>query len=774
MARNQRQSDTLTKRQAASINRSNRNISGNINALMDNIANMTYGIQRTDKIDTLVDDFNSLLKSEINDISKTAEGDTTSFITKLFSENNKKLAGSVKDLEDIFNVEEGQLESFLKESYQNRMIKHSDLHEVASQLVELREAIGITRDAIISSDIVDGHMSRTITIDDDDMQEDQEDYIPIIKKMEEKFKLQSKIKNFIVPKTLEYGEYHVYNIPYSKIFDDFMRKEKGINGNRYSNYTESTFTLSEFLEKNEEQKKNVYSVITEAVKSGEPLSELSVDKQPKALKNINPEIKKMLENISICNEPIPLCILEEGAESAQEFFTEFVDPTYTEAGSKTDSEVSFSTVMKNIDTGVFKDKSNAKTSKKKNDFKDIKDCYIKLVDPIHMLPIEIMGEAIGYYYVQEEDITPLSGIVTSTVYYNKYDGNRSEDNILSSIAETIVAAFDKKFLDKNMKFKKLIVEALNYYKLNNRKIKFQFIPKEYVVTFKVNEDENGHGTSILEPSLFYAKLYLMLLLFKIMSIVLNSNDTKVNYIKQSGIDKNIMNKIQEIARKKQQRQVTLMDMFSYTTLVNKIGQGSEMYIPVGKSGERGIETEILSGQDVPLNTELMEMLKKAYITGTGVPDVLMNYINEADFAKTLELANNRFQGRVVSYQLDFNGEITTLYRNILRWCTTIPENVIESMEFNFIKPKYSNSNITNDLLNNHATLSDFLTLLFFGQDGIDDEANQPAIKRFKKELAKERLPMLNFAELEKMFKTAKLEGTEESLDPTNDQNEEET
>ena len=70
-----------------------------------------------------------------------------------------------------------------------------------------------------------------------------------------------------------------------------------------------------------------------------------------------------------------------------------------------------------------------------------------------------------------------------------------------------------------MKFKKMIVEALNYYKLNNRKIKFQFIPKEYIVEFKINEDENDRGRSIVENSLFYAKLYLMILLFKIMTIV---------------------------------------------------------------------------------------------------------------------------------------------------------------------------------------------------------------------------------------------------------------
>ena len=197
----------------------------------------------------------------------------------------------------------------------------------------------------------------------------------------------------------------------------------------------------------------------------------------------------------------------------------------------------------------------------------------------------------------------------------------------------------KKFLEKNMKFKKLIVEALNFFKLNNRKIRFQFIPKEYIIQFKVNENENGEGVSMIEPSLFYAKLYLMLLLFKIMSIILNSNDTKVNYIKQSGIEANVANKIQEIAREKQKRQITMADMFSYTTLVNKIGQGTEMYLPVGKSNERGIETQILSGQDVQLNNQLIDpryhwVHKTKFVTDifglTGTWATDPNYGNKID------------------------------------------------------------------------------------------------------------------------------------------------
>ena len=95
----------------------------------------------------------------------------------------------------------------------------------------------------------------------------------------------------------------------------------------------------------------------------------------------------------------------------------------------------------------------------------------------------------------------MAGILTSTMYYDKYDMNTSETNIVSMIASSIVEAFDKKFLNNNMKFKKLIVEALNYYKLNSKRIRFQFIPKEYIVPFKINTDEHGNGVSIIEDSL---------------------------------------------------------------------------------------------------------------------------------------------------------------------------------------------------------------------------------------------------------------------------------
>ena len=107
----------------------------------------------------------------------------------------------------------------------------------------------------------------------------------------------------------------------------------------------------------------------------------------------------------------------------------------------------------------------------------------------------------------------------------------------------------------------------------------------------------------------------------------------------------------------------------------------------------------------------------------------------------------------------------------MRYSTTIPEEIIDTFEFNFIQAKYQNSNITNDLLNNHTAIQDFLVQLFFGQDEMDDPKIAGCIHRFKKLLAEERLSMLNFPKLDKMYKQSKVEGVSDTL--LGDNNEEE-
>lgn len=705
-----------------------------------------YGTDKSDDIDNLNSKFQKLLNHEIGSITNRESGDTTSFLSHIISNENKKmsfdrmLASQMMDISDTDNT---ALQNFIQNAYKNRFIEQNDLKEISSQLIELQEAILITRDAIISSDVVEGRMSRILdfdNIDDDEV----DNAITVIEHMEKKFKLQENIKNFITTHTLETGSYYAYHIPYSHLFNSYAQQKAGNKIYRESVLTESF----EDVTVNNKNIKGV-DVFIESAYNEYKESDPNISKE-----QFKTEMTEILNNITICNDDLPLPILEEGWNSIGHY-KESVEMEAAKDNAPTNifNEINKSNLVDNsASEGIHGTKKS-----NKNDFKDITDCYFKLIDSTRLVPIKVMNTTFAYYYVLDEKISPLNGPVANNLYSSTLDATRNS-TIIDNIANKVVDSFDKKFLKDNMKFKNAIIDCFNYYSLKENRVRFQFIPAEYITEFKIDEDENGNGRSMIKKSLFYAKLYLMLLLFKIMSIILYSNDQKVNYIKTSGIDKNVSNKVQEIARLNQSRQINITDLFSYTALVNKIGSGNTMYVPTGRSGERPIETDILAGQDIQLNNDLMEMLKNSYILGTGVPAAIINYLNEADFAKVVEQNNTKFLGRVVNYQLDFNSSITEMYKKLMRWSTNLSDNVIDNFSFSFQPPKATGNTTKADLISQHQTQADFVVGLMYNEDDPNNgDEIKKEIKIFRQMYAEENLPILDFDSIREVKDRAKIE-----------------
>nr|DAX65872.1 MAG TPA: Portal protein [Caudoviricetes sp.] len=735
----------------------------NINNLIGQANLSLYGTDRTSDVDSLNDKFQSILSNELTGITGKEGNDITSFLSQVVSADNKYRAGEDilnNQFNDLTGNEYSSMQSFIYDAYRNRLLQQADLHEVSSQLIELAEAIMITRDAIISADTVEGRLNRTINfenIDDDEV----DNYNSIVENMENKFQLLEKIKNFIIPKTLEYGEYYVYIVPYSELFNKFQQqKTRNVtNTGILRKYAEST-VLEGFDDTKKENKLseldmfledcyNKYHMRENSKYSDKKSSDTKINKD-----EFKTDLKNIMENIIISTDDIPIPFLEEGLESI-EYISNQHNNVVTEDNNL------FKKVIKNQ-----KSDGGVKISKK-GEFDDIGDCYLKMIEPTRIIPIKIMNTTLGYYYVQDEDITPLSGAVSSSLYFSRFNEHSRQQTIIDSLAERVVQQFNKPFLKNNLKFKEAIVDCFNYYNLNENRVKMQFIPAEYIVSFKIDEDIDGNGTSMIKKSLFYAKLYLMILLFKIMSIIMYSNDQKINYIKQSGLDKNLANRVQEIARLQQSRQVNISDLFSYTTLINKVGNGNAVYMPTGRSGERPIETEILSGQDVQLNNDLLEMLKNAYITGTGVPAAILNYLNEADYAKTVEQNNSKFNARVINYQLDFNPIITDMYKRIMRWSTNIGEEKISNFNFSLTQPRSATANAKAELISQFNTMTEFLTGLLYpdpGQAENPDNLNAE-IREFKKLYAREQLPMIDFDSIEELINKASLLNKERKLKP---------
>ena len=335
--------------------------------------------------------------------------------------------------------------------------------------------------------------------------------------------------------------------------------------------------------------------------------------------------------------------------------------------------------------------------------------------------------------------------------------------LVNILADSIIKSFDKKYLEDNKKFKDLIINSLLFEDTYKRKVHYQFIPADNICRFTVNEDEDGHGTSMLYKSLFYAKLYLSMLIFNLISHLSKSQDTRIHYIKQSGIDKNIVDKSMEIARQIKAKQISIADLMDYSTIYGKIGSGRDVFMPVGESGERGIEFDVISGQQIEMHPEVMEDLKTAFINGTGVPSVIMNYINEADYAKTLVMANAKHLRRVMTYQESFNESITRFYRMILKYTTDMDDREISTFYYTLQKPKALPNNNLSEIIGYGDQIIDLIIKAEFGEN--QDSEDLGVIKDlFRAEISRKILSMLPWEDVDEALEKVKIEAAKQKAE----------
>ena len=705
--------------------------------IFDRISSNTYkspldNIRQIDMLEKKIDD---VISSDIDKMKEYAGNDLSTFLYKTLAANDRKYGNntisangkgkSEGDIDEIFNSKDSSLFALFSERFKNKALLFKDLEIISEQLVEITEALNTTRDDIVCSDDIGADIARSINFTTDTAdREKYDDLIDEVKMLEKEYKLNHKIREHIVPKTLKYGEYYVYIIPEAKLF----QRSQQTRSSQISTTLESS---------------DIQTI----------LENLELDDNTKIQDNV---IKESLSNIYVSNDEIVLPLLEDtntmNAMMDLKKYNRTSDLFKPRATKKSKKENNF--------TG-FSD--GVKSTNKLEDWSDVKGCYIKLLDPKKVIPVKIMDHIIGYYYVNDSDIDPAShncgsrktpsmrGNLLDTIAHK----SSNERNIVAVLANSIVKSFDKEYLKNNSEFKDLIINSLLYNDMYKRKLHYQFIPADHICRFSVNEDEHGNGCSMLYKSLFYAKLYLSMLIFNIITYLSKSQDTRVHYVKQSGIDKNIINKCMEVARGIKAKQISIADLMDYSSIYGKIGTGRDVFMPVGESGERGIEFDVIGGQQVDMQPEVMEQLKQAYINGTGVPSVIMNYINEADFAKTLVMANAKHMRRVMLYQDSFSESITKMYKMIMLYSTDMELDTIQDFEYRLQRPKSLPNNNLVDIMGYGDQILEFLDKAVYGQYS-DDRFDPIEKDLFREEMARKVLPMMPWELVDEVLEDIKI------------------
>lgn len=645
----------------------------------------------------------------------------------------------------------------------SELLMRRDLTNICVQMPEMRDVIQVVRDGIIECNISTGEVSRSLVFEN---HKNSESYEGLVKEIEKKHNLLMAIKNFDVPNTLRNGEFYIQVTPYSKLFAEVQalkntKYSKQKNFNTIRGFKES---VSLFSEENVKSIMESASPITKVdtsdihqIESNRGISKFSTD-------NIAREdVECLLRNIDVYNESSIMA-----SEMSPEAFREFVLREYKESmrSRKSDETNIFVESMGNFnrsDDSDFEDIDPDDINDK--DYSSIKGCYIKYLNPLRMVPIRIDRRVIGYYYVtttmdlQTNPATP-NGIVDLS--FQNYTKDR---NMVNSLANMIIRSFDKKMIDRNVKLKNEIAEILMAHKFSEGKLSFVYIPENEVIRFVINEDEEGRGHSILEPSIFPARNYLMLNMYN-MLYTLNNNTTRVHYVKASGLNKDYAAQIQRTMRKFQSRRITIDDIYSYSGVLNKVGGMGEMVLPAGRNDYKALETDTIAAVDNPINTEFLEQQRRQALSGTGVPHLLViNAIDEVDFAKTLEMANTRFLSTISSYKIDFNRGFTLLYQRLLKYETDLDDDIIQSFRFQFNPVKQQDLNITTDMIQNFNNVAEMVESIYYTKNQLEDkDGNSTALRRrLRKALAAKYVAQLELDELDELIKNVELDATDDIL-----------
>ena len=664
-------------------------------------------------LDSKNEKFQNIINRELELTRGISNGSIIDFAryTKSTDKNSDKtITDGKQDPYSLFYSNSGDLFNIFQDYYKNKYVEIQDLKFISKFIPALGEAVNTTVDYVASADEISDILLRNINLSSSISPEQRKIIIDEIEKCEKKYNLKKKLKNHIYKNTLITGTTYVYAIPYKKLFSEYSKlkeenkKKTTMFANNkntsakesYNTYIDSSTDICMESCINESDKKNLF---TSLIKDKGHIKELS-----SAASTISDFVK--------VDSNIPYPVLE-----SLHHYSSF--EAFTKSKQSEDNSVSSTGFVDSV-------KNENNVNNKNNNFDKISDIYFKVLDFKRIIPIKIFDETVGYYYIHSDKKkvkdnstkTSIPGILDN-MNFNQNKKEEIINNMVNNLSEQVLQKFDSKFVTDNSQFKKVIADCIIFNGFSDKDYKIQFIPKEDIIEFKVNEDSEGNGQSILLDALFPAKLLLSLLISKILNYINKSGNRTVIHSYKSGIDPVTSNHTQRIIRNLQESDANFTDMLSTNVLFSKVSRNSNVHIPQSRDGKKLVEFETIEGQNIDLNTEFENKLEQMCIMATGVPSVIMEYVNQIDFAKQITTANIKFAGRISTHQSDLEGPTTELYYRMLMASDMSEElkSIINNyFEVTLPRPKVLSNSNTNDYLSTMQQMAALMAQVMYGEN----------------------------------------------------------
>lgn len=667
----------------------------------------------------------------VGNLNKAYGGD---ILTRL-ENTKKKNSQEIKNFKDIIK-ENSSISLFqnMLTTRDSRIAKYEDLMIITKIMPQLKDVKRMVVESILSPDDFKKQISLSFDINGKPLETADPNLYNDIKRISKQYKITNGIKHAI-DRSITLGNYYYAILPYNKLYSDLINK-KGIRKNN-KGFSEAANPIKKLSESaditTDENLKTEVKEIMEAAKSIFESSNLNEAKN---------ELKNKLESITI----------EESVSSL--FNEELLEKTLTDKNNN----IKFNTNIKNSKStdGLL---SYNKIDNDKEINLGIPGAKIKKLDPRRLIQLKIDDTVLQYYYIETQaNYKALRN--PGTFRLNSSLSNSQIENgverIYKSIGDAIYKRLDNKFIKDNLDIKEKLYDVLHYADCINNNIKVIVLNPEEVVEFKIGED----GESIFEDSLFYAKLYMTLLLSTISAKISRSQDIRAYYYTTNpagGIGATVNNAINTIKRNNSR---AFYSCTSLSKMMSSFNMFDDLFIARTEDGNKPLEAQIIEGQQITVDDQLMEQLEKIAVDSTSVPLALSRVGSEdPEFSRAYTVMNIKFMKMVVNWQIDLNPSIEDYIKKILK--TELPEDQqskIESLNIYLQSPMNLLLNNISEQLSNSRDVAQALADLYYGTD--IDEKDRKKYNDFMLEVCKKNSPNIPWDEYDEIKKSVEVRSTE--------------
>lgn len=725
--------------------------------------------------------FRSILNRELEISKGVSQGSIIDFVSSVQVKNQMNMNGrgnnNSPDTNELFTQNINDIFGYFQDLYRNRYIEMDDLKFIAKFIPSLGEAIRTYMDSIASSDNMAETINRKLDLPTSVSEENKLAIRNEIERNEKDLKLLKKLKNTVYKKTLITGTHYVYAVSYRKIFEEYdkIKKEKEAAhptlNNQFGNSKKAVKTNESYILGDID-----ISSVMESVNSSfmESSTKENPIKQTDVTKCLH-ECYEQMPKITCESAIIDLDALEDVSSM---FDDRVVMEAFVNKPKMNDNKLPENSPLKEKDnqfTVDIPDGTKGYNTVRASKF-DMTGTYIKYIDAKNIIPLKVFDQKIGYYLVHPKvkkngnstgmvsGINSIGTTLFSAVNVGENKKHDAVERIVNAIAEGIMQKFDHKFVMKNAEYKKLIADVIIANGLTNQDYNIQFIPADDIIEFKVNENDEGFGTSVIQDSLFPAKLLLSTRVCRILNYINKTGNKSIAHVYKGPVNAMTSNHINRVIRDLQEQNVTFNDLLSPNLVFNKFNRDGNLTIPTAKNGQHLIELETQEGQNIDMSPEYERDLEKQVILGTGVPVVVMDYEGSADFAKQVVSAYITFAGRISSIQSDLEEPTTKLYKKICMNSNLTDEQkdiCAENLEFKLIRPRVLTNTNNSDFIQTTITVAETIADTIIGRESVSNPDVMKNGTQMKEKLmlsiVKELAPFVDWDEYEDQLKMIKME-----------------